>query len=609
MAKQINVKIELEGGNEISRHLGLVIEQQLFDHHRFELLVPFDQLEASGEHFFSQSHRNALGRKITFTFSPRQDGDEFVFQGIVTEIRLRSLSDMSSAFVLKGASPTILLEDSPQRRSFIRGSVQALFDQVLRPYPQNLLRRDLSPQNGGRKIPFIQYKESNYRFLCRVADRCAEWFYYDGRELVLGPGRSPETDFRVDGTQNFDVAMVMQPARFAMFGYDYTEHKRFTGESSAQDVEGLTALSEFALQQSDELFAADALLTAPETVASQQEADELTRMRRSALTSAMVDFKGKGENPSLSVGTVLNVKGDRINDRGERYEESFGKYRVTEITHRVNTAGSYQNEFRAVPESARHPPANPHVTNPLGENELAEVIANNDPDNLGRVRVRFDWGQPRAEDQESYWIRAGSFHTSRGRGANFVPEVKSQVLVGYEQNLAENPVVLTSLYPKKGKIDYSPGGNATKVIATSSGNVVLFSDKKDEAQIQISNRNQPETNFIISFKEDGKISLNVENGLVEVAAKNIEMSASENIDFKAEQDILLSANNIKMVAQSDIVAETGLDFTVEAAVNATLKATVNLELEGTTVAAMKGAKVEVKGDAMAVLKGGMVQIN
>jgi hypothetical protein len=32
--------------------LGLVIEQDLFAHHWFELLVPFDQLEDEGEHFF-----------------------------------------------------------------------------------------------------------------------------------------------------------------------------------------------------------------------------------------------------------------------------------------------------------------------------------------------------------------------------------------------------------------------------------------------------------------------------------------------------------------------------------------------------------------------------
>ncbi len=36
MARQVNVRIEIEGGLSIERHLGLVIEQDLFDHHRFE---------------------------------------------------------------------------------------------------------------------------------------------------------------------------------------------------------------------------------------------------------------------------------------------------------------------------------------------------------------------------------------------------------------------------------------------------------------------------------------------------------------------------------------------------------------------------------------------
>ena len=97
MARQVNTSIEIEGGVEITRHLGLVIEQDLFAHHWFELLVPFDQLEDEGEHFFNRSHRAVMGKKITFSFSPRLGSDsfDFVFQGIVTEIRLRSLSDMS----------------------------------------------------------------------------------------------------------------------------------------------------------------------------------------------------------------------------------------------------------------------------------------------------------------------------------------------------------------------------------------------------------------------------------------------------------------------------------------------------------------------------------
>lgn len=613
MARQVNVHIELEGGKEITRHLGLVISQELFDHHQFTINVPFDQLEESGEHFFNKSHQDVMGKKVTISFSPRsgQDDFDFTFQGIVTEIRLQSLTDMSSAFVLKGYGATIVLEDSIQRRSFLRGSVSDLFSKVLQPYPQNLLRKQLKPQNGSRRVPFTQYNESNYRFLCRVADRCGEWFYYNGQELLLGqPSGQPDTDFLVDGRQNFDVAMVLHPAAFSMSGYDYTENASFVGQSSSQNVDGLTTLSEFALNESDRLFSQSSLLSFDEIVGTQSEADELTKMERSARVASMVDFKGKGDTPTISVGTVLNVKGSRINLEGKRYEESFGKYRVISIRHEVNTAGSYTNSFSAVPESAQHPPRNPNVVNPLGETELAEVIANDDPDKLGRVRVKYQWSQGNQQDQESIWIRVGTFYTGQGKGGNFVPEIGAQVVVGYELNLAENPFVVTSLYPKPGEeINYTSENNEKKVIGTRSGNTLLFYDKDGDQKIQIMNANKTDTHVVLSFKDDGKITIHAENGLVEIKSKDLAIEASNGISIKAEQSFELEANEIKLKANQNIA--------LEASQNIQMKATSETKIEGTAGVKIKGAQLEAKADGMAevsssgvlTLKGTLVQIN
>ncbi|MET7255660.1 type VI secretion system Vgr family protein [Dyadobacter fermentans] len=597
MARQVNTSIEIEGGVEITRHLGLVIEQDLFAHHWFELLVPFDQLEDEGEHFFNRSHRAVMGKKITFSFSPRLGSDsfDFVFQGIVTEIRLRSLSDMSSAFVLKGYSPTIVLEDSVQRRSFLRGTVQDIFNTVLQPYPQNLLRKQLNPENGGRQVPFTQYNESNYKFLCRVADRCCEWFYYNGRELVLGNNSQEEVDFLVDGLQNFDVALQLQPAAFSYEGYNYTIPEVFTGQSSQQNVDGLTSLSEFALEQSDSLFAQTSLLPSPEIVGGQGEIDELTKMERSARVTSMVDFRGSGETPTMSVGTVLAVKGQRLNERGEEYEENFGKYRVVHIRHEVNTAGSYQNTFNAVPESAQHPPNNPHVRNPLGETEQAEVIANDDSESLGRIRVKFFWSQSRQQDQESIWMRVGTMHNSTGRGVNFVPEVGAMVMIGYEGNLAENPFVMTCLYPKPEEdINYTSDNNDIKVIATRSGNMVIFIDEDGDAKIQISNREKTDTFLEFAFKDDGKISLHVENGLLEVKTKEITIEATEDITISAGGKFDLHAGEIAMKADQSIKIESGTDTKI--------KAGTELDTEGSASAKMKGAQLSLEADAMAELK-------
>jgi type VI secretion system secreted protein VgrG len=598
MVRQVNTSIEIEGGIEIKRHLGLIIEQDLFDHHKFELLVPFDQLEKKGEHFFSQSHRAVMGKKITFSISPKtgQETFDFTFQGIVTEIRLRSLSDMSSAFLLKGFSPTIVLEDTVQRRSFLNGTVQDIFTQVLLPYPQNLLRKQLNPENGSRAVPFTQYKESNYRFLSRVADRCCEWFYYNGKELVLGTGdNSNEVDFLVDGLQNFDVGLTLRPSKFNYLGYNYTIPEVYEGVSSQQQVSGLTSLSELALQESDNLFSRNALLSAPEIISGQSEMDELTRMERSARVTSMVNFGGTGVSPGLSVGTVLVVKGQRLNERGEPYEENFGKYRVVHIRHEVNTAGSYQNSFNAVPESAKHPPNNPFVSNPVGETEQAEVIANDDSEKLGRVRVKFLWGQARPQDEESPWIRVGSMHNAEGRGTNFVPEIGAMVMVGYEGNLAENPFVMTTLYPKpKEDTQYTNDNNDLKVIATRSGNMMIFVDKDGDPQIQISNRNHTDTHMIFSFKEDGKITLQVENGLVEIKSRDLTLEASDTISIKADQKLELLANEILIRAQQELKAES--------LAGAEIKAGSELKLAATGTAQLSAAQVRIEADAMAEIK-------
>ncbi|MCE7062914.1 type VI secretion system Vgr family protein [Dyadobacter sp. CY343] len=613
MARQVNTSIEIEGGVQITRHLGLVIEQDLFAHHWFELLVPFDQLEDAGEHFFNKAHRAVMGKKITFSFSPRlgQESFDFTFQGIVTEIRLRSLSDMSSAFVLKGYSPTIVMEDSVQRRSFLRGTVQDIFNAVLQPYPQNLLRKQLNPENGGRAVPFTQYNESNYKFLSRVADRCCEWFYYNGRELVLGHGNGgAEVDFLVDGLQNFDVALKLQPAAFSFEGYNYTVPEAFTGQSAQQQVDGLTSLSEFALEQSDTLFAQTALLPAPEIISGQSEVDELTKMERSARVTSMVDFRGSGETPTISVGTVLAVKGQRLNERGEAYEENFGKYRVVHIRHEINTAGSYQNSFNAVPESAQHPPNNPFVTNPLGETEQAEVIANDDTDQLGRVRVKFFWSQSRQQDQESIWMRVGTMHNSQGRGTNFVPEIGAMVMIGYEGNLAENPFVLTSLYPKPEEdIAYTSDNNDVKIIATRSGNMVVFLDKDGDAKIQISNRNKLDTFLQFSFKDDGEIKMQVENGLVHIKCKDLNVEASNNISMNANSSFDVQAGQISMKASQDIKLESGTATDIKAGTELNAESTASANIKGATMTVEGDASTDIKSSGLINVQGSLIKLN
>ena len=62
MAQQVKTKLELESGKKIAHFKNLVVTQDLFRHHCFEITVPFNELEKKDEIFFHPSHKMYVGR-------------------------------------------------------------------------------------------------------------------------------------------------------------------------------------------------------------------------------------------------------------------------------------------------------------------------------------------------------------------------------------------------------------------------------------------------------------------------------------------------------------------------------------------------------------------
>jgi uncharacterized protein involved in type VI secretion and phage assembly len=192
-------------------------------------------------------------------------------------------------------------------------------------------------------------------------------------------------------------------------------------------------------------------------------------------------------------------------------------------------------------------------------------------------------------------MRVGTMHNSSGRGVNFVPEVGAMVMIGYEGNLAENPFVMTSLYPKPEEdIKYTSDDNDIKVIATRSGNMFILIDKEGDAKIQISNRNKTDTFLEFSFKDDGQIRMHVENGLIEVKAKEMTIETTQDITVNAGGKFDLQASEISIKADQNIKMESGA--------NTEIKANAELKAEGTASAKVKGAQLTLEAEAMAELK-------
>ena len=286
------------------------------------------------------------------------------------------------------------------------------------------------------------------------------------------------------------------------------------------------------------------------------------------------------------MGGVIRVSGEGLGSR-HLTAESFGQYRLLRLTHQVDAQGNYRNQFAAVPYFVHVPPPLPGYAAPAGQPELAEVIDEADPQQLGRLRVRYYWPVARPQDAETDWLRLLTPYSGQGKGYLMKPEVGSQVLVAYQGGLAEQPFVLGNLFHAHNKqgAKYSPAQNNLKGIQTAGGNKVVMQDAQGAQTILLSNSNNKGTAIQVSFQGDGSVSIST-NG-------PINLTAGGDISLNAKQDIILTAgNDITLTAKKNLVATAQ-----EESLALDAKQALNLVAEDLAAAFRNNLTINVSGQA------------
>jgi uncharacterized protein involved in type VI secretion and phage assembly len=125
------------------------------------------------------------------------------------------------------------------------------------------------------------------------------------------------------------------------------------------------------------------------------------------------------------------------------------------------------------------------------------VTSNQDPQGLGRVKVKFPW---LSDGTESDWTKIVTFMSGNNRGAVFLPEVNDEVLVGFEHGDIDFPYVLGGLWNNK---DLPPeknqdGKNNVKKIRSRSGHEIIFRDDGATQQEQIEIRSNSGHSVLLS---------------------------------------------------------------------------------------------------------------
>lgn len=219
-----------------------------------------------------------------------------------------------------------------------------------------------------------------------------------------------------------------------------------------------------------------------------------------------------------------------------------------------------------------------------GREETAHEIAgvrvgivrdNEDPENLGRVKLEFPW---RDADDESYWARIATEMTGDGYGTYFLPEVEDEVLVGFENGDIHSPIVIGSLWSgnRKPPEDNADGNNDVRKIETRSGHVVEFDDNDQEGAVRIETA---AGHTVVLDDASGSESVAIEDK----AGNSLEMDSNAGeVAIEANTELSLSAPTIELSADGELTVDSSgtLEMSGDAQTKVSSKGQLNVESTG-----------------------------
>ena len=281
-----------------------------------------------------------------------------------------------------------------------------------------------------------------------------------------------------------------------------------------------------------------------------------------------------------------------------------GSYWITRVEHAYDRRG-----FHTTFHTGSHRPRG--LVDTLGNgNGVADtridgvligiVTALNDPETLGRVRVKFPV-MVSAEGTEivSAWARVATFDAGSGRGATFLPEIEDEVVVAFENGDLRNPLILGAVFGGKNKppdletLLEQENKVRSRRMTSRTGHVFEMVDEKSKGQILLKHGTKP---LSMTFDEaTSGIKIEATNGEIELTNGK----ASIRIDKSGK--VTIEGMGVEIKSKQDL--------TVEAQTNATIKSTAAMAVEGMTLSAKGTTTALVQGGTSAAIKGGSVMIN
>lgn len=551
-------------GRELEFFERIQLNQSINEHHNFEVVVDSELIEQIKTHTLIDS-KEWLGKSIVITFGDRE------FLGLIVDVQMVHTDGLCGQIIVRGYSKSILLEAGEHMQSWLDKDLSNIVSDVTE---EAGVEAEISPVYS---TPFeyqVQYNESHFQFLQRLARQHNEWLYYDGAKLIFGKpslGDAVRVEYGAD-LNHIGISIQALPNKQSRFTYNSMEHAQH-GAKTRDNVSGLSELGNFAFNKSKELYKIVPNTFSHARVKDKDQIDSaIGNYQGSAAASSNV-LKGKSTKQGLTVGSVIKVSAALI-EYGEVEIKNHGEFIITKINHYASGMDSYTNEFEAISANVAFLPA-PEVEMPWAQPQIATVLSNADPKGKGRVEVRFQWQNG---DMKSPWLRvmtpdAGSSDLiDQNRGYVHIPEVGDTVMVGFRYSDPNRPFVMGSMFNGT----TGAGGqvnNNIKTTITRNGHMIRFDDTDGKESITITDKNK---NIIFFDTANSSIHMSAPENFT-ITARNIDITAKENLSMTAGKNMGISAGDDMSLNAGDNMTQVANEDFMILAKNITEQASENFE--------------------------------
>lgn len=362
----------------------------------------------------------------------------------------------------------------------------------------------------------VQYRETDFAFVCRLLEEDGLYYFFrhePGKHTLVvatqtaayQSGAEPSIPFSATSALSNHIKDWRRRHSYQASAWTVADYNFETSKLRLNQT--VPTLSNFQQQPQHEHFEFPGLHADPGL------GERRAKLNMQAEEVERETIQGVSDCRTLApIGRFL-MTGHPVMAENSSYVVLSVSHKAADQSYETNGGSNtqYENSFTCIPASTPFVPrrTTPRPTIPGLQTAVVVGPKGEDihTDAYGRVKVQFYWDRRgTADDRSSCWIRATQSWAGRGFGAQTIPRVGMEVVVGFMEGNPDRPVILglvpnsetaapVSLPAQKTQTAFrtlsSPGGNGFNLFSMedkAGGEELAFHSQKDLSTVVQNNQ-------------------------------------------------------------------------------------------------------------------------